>query len=250
MNPRQLATILAALRIYQYEIDFNGIDSISGMYQFQDGHDPLTTDEINTLCESLNCGDDFTLNSPTPLLIHLKEELTEIRKCSDNPGRIDWLARHAIQRIDKALPGPFQDSAMDLLCKLTEWAAFMGGFDAPVWQQAKDLLQHHDSIADTPPACSGGLRPSQDTSSLLAAIAAASPEPVTPQPGEDEPDGPRLDAIRALANDQHACEEIVIDSDAVVSESNDNGAYVAAWVWTDFSDTEFDKETEADDEAV
>lgn len=36
-----------------------------------------------------------------------------------------------------------------------------------------------------------------------------------------------------------------IDSDAEISEGDDNGAYVQAWVWLPFDNTEFDKE-EAD----
>jgi hypothetical protein len=57
ITDRQTATVLAALRIYQFEIDFKGIDSIAGMNQFQDGHDPLTSDEVNQLCEAINFGD-------------------------------------------------------------------------------------------------------------------------------------------------------------------------------------------------
>ena len=36
--------------------------------------------------------------------------------------------------------------------------------------------------------------------------------------------------------------DIEIDDDAVVSDGDDNGAYVQAWVWIPFSGTDLDKE--------
>ena len=49
--------------------------------------------------------------------------------------------------------------------------------------------------------------------------------------------------IIELARQQRQAEGLVeIDDNAQVSEGNDNGCYVAAWVWVDFSDTKFDKE--------
>ena len=39
--------------------------------------------------------------------------------------------------------------------------------------------------------------------------------------------------------------ELEIDDDARVSEGNDNGCYVGAWVWFDFAETKFDKAKEA-----
>lgn len=49
--------------------------------------------------------------------------------------------------------------------------------------------------------------------------------------------------IRQLADSTHGRDgEIEFDDDAKVSESEDNGAYVQAWVWVSFSGTEFDKE--------
>ncbi len=37
------------------------------------------------------------------------------------------------------------------------------------------------------------------------------------------------------------------DSNAMVSEGEDNGAYVRAWVWFSFEGTSLDKNTEADE---
>ena len=46
-----------------------------------------------------------------------------------------------------------------------------------------------------------------------------------------------------LARQQHQQEGLVeIDANAQVSEGNDNGCYVQAWVWVDFANTRFDKE--------
>lgn len=53
----------------------------------------------------------------------------------------------------------------------------------------------------------------------------------------------REEVIRKMAKAQHEKEgELEIDAEAVVSEGFDNGAYVAAWVWVDFSGTAEDKE--------
>ena len=35
---------------------------------------------------------------------------------------------------------------------------------------------------------------------------------------------------------------VEVDNDAMLSESDDNGCYVSAWVWCPFEDTAFDKE--------
>jgi len=53
----------------------------------------------------------------------------------------------------------------------------------------------------------------------------------------------RNSSIIALARDEYHREgECEIDDNAVVSEGDDNGAYVSAWVWVSFIDTEFDKD--------
>lgn len=51
-------------------------------------------------------------------------------------------------------------------------------------------------------------------------------------------------AIVALAKEEHEREgEIEIDDNARVSEGDDNGAYVQAWIWVSFEGTVLDKET-------
>jgi hypothetical protein len=50
-------------------------------------------------------------------------------------------------------------------------------------------------------------------------------------------------AIIELARQQRQEEGLVeIDHNAQVSEGNDNGCYVQAWVWVDFAGTRFNKE--------
>lgn len=54
----------------------------------------------------------------------------------------------------------------------------------------------------------------------------------------------RNEKIRSLAR-AHAREGVVeIDEGALVSEGDDNGAYVAAWVWADFASTDLDKDNQ------
>ena len=49
--------------------------------------------------------------------------------------------------------------------------------------------------------------------------------------------------IIELAREQREQEGAVeIDDNATLSEGNDNGCYVQAWVWVDFDGTKFDKE--------
>lgn len=48
----------------------------------------------------------------------------------------------------------------------------------------------------------------------------------------------RAERMREMAKDGH----LEIDDNAEISMGEDNGAYVQAWVWVDFSGTEFDKD--------
>lgn len=60
----------------------------------------------------------------------------------------------------------------------------------------------------------------------------------------------REDKILKLARKQWRNELIDIVDGEDVSEGDDNGAYVRAWLWVDFAGTEFDKDEEGatDDE--
>jgi len=59
LDERQLATVLAALRYWQQDLladrDHDGEGPISDFFA---EHEPLSADEIDTLCEYLNSGDD------------------------------------------------------------------------------------------------------------------------------------------------------------------------------------------------
>lgn len=66
LTPRQLTSVLCALRIYQEEITNFGWDAVANRDHFQDGTEPLTLEEIDDLCESLTFGD--CLNSDTALI--------------------------------------------------------------------------------------------------------------------------------------------------------------------------------------
>lgn len=61
----------------------------------------------------------------------------------------------------------------------------------------------------------------------------------------------RASAIRKLAYDtKHSDGELEIDDNAIVSEGDENGAYVAAWVWVSFDGTRLSKLCELCDEPL
>ncbi len=61
--------------------------------------------------------------------------------------------------------------------------------------------------------------------------------------GDSEDQDENAEAIRELAREKLPSDEDTIDEDAAISHGNDNGCYVAAWLWVDFSGTPFDKKT-------
>lgn len=62
---------------------------------------------------------------------------------------------------------------------------------------------------------------------------------------------PKRDAlIRDLAASMFQKDELGIDADAVVSEGDDNGAYVHVWVWVPFSGTKLSKICDDCDQAI
>ena len=65
--------------------------------------------------------------------------------------------------------------------------------------------------------------------------------------GAEEPLTDRRKAIIDLAREQLPLREgtVEIDGDALVSEGDENGAYVQTWGWVDFDGTDLDKEAEA-----
>lgn len=68
-----------------------------------------------------------------------------------------------------------------------------------------------------------------------------------PNGGYDET--ARNQRIKQLAREQHQSDgECEIDDNALISEGDDNGTYVQAWVWVDFSGTDLDKEKDSAEE--
>ena len=56
LNPRELATVLAALRHWQRELERHGLDWAQGFPHFAD-EPPLSMEEIDSLCDRLNDSD-------------------------------------------------------------------------------------------------------------------------------------------------------------------------------------------------
>lgn len=68
------------------------------------------------------------------------------------------------------------------------------------------------------------------------------------KPKETKAEKIRNDQIRAMAKDQFEEEgDLELDEGAVVSEGDDNGAYVQMWKWVDFSGTVLCKDKECSD---
>lgn len=58
----------------------------------------------------------------------------------------------------------------------------------------------------------------------------------------------RLARIREMAREHEREGDLELDDEAVVSEGDDNGAYVQMWKWIDFSGTELCKDPESCDQ--
>ena len=70
-------------------------------------------------------------------------------------------------------------------------------------------------------------------------------ETIQQEPDKSPNDLAREERIRQLAIERYGMgdTDIDIDADAIISDGDDNGAYVAAWVWVDFGGIEeLDKE--------
>ena len=54
LSNRELATVLAALRLWQADVSDNDAGIPADFVEFFDDHAPLTADEIDALCDRLN----------------------------------------------------------------------------------------------------------------------------------------------------------------------------------------------------
>lgn len=187
LTSRQLATVLAALRLYQFQIDFHGIDSISGMDQFQDGHAPLDTQEVNDLCEELNF-------SPV---------------CHPPTAESEPCTRKML------VPVPLWVEVLDALAERTDRARY----NEP---ESYDDEEHERNC-----------RECAEAAESILAEARSIPVP----DGSPEAEARRQKIIE-LAQEQ--CGDASIDDDAIISEGHGNGCAVSAWIWCDFTGTEFD----------
>jgi hypothetical protein len=86
----------------------------------------------------------------------------------------------------------------------------------------------------------------KDASLLLASGAAISDKLREDLENIGEPRDPRELQIIELVETRDG--ETECDPDAVVSEGDDNGAYVMTWSWVDFSGTPLDKDIEPEEE--
>lgn len=73
---------------------------------------------------------------------------------------------------------------------------------------------------------------------------------MNPTPNKDEEIVQRATRIVEMAQEEHNRDgeiEISLEHDPVnmLSEGDDNGCYVRAWVWVSFEGTEFDKSEQA-----
>jgi hypothetical protein len=55
LSPRELATVLAALRYWQRQLADGEDGSSISLYHFTESVTPLSTTEIDEFCERLNC---------------------------------------------------------------------------------------------------------------------------------------------------------------------------------------------------
>lgn len=80
---------------------------------------------------------------------------------------------------------------------------------------------------------------------LLREAFPETPQPDLPYGRRTAQDTERDNLIVQIARDNHERDGVLeIDSPTVISEGDDNGAYVQAWVWVGFDGTELDKEGE------
>lgn len=112
-----------------------------------------------------------------------------------------------------------------MLERLIEWDAFMGGHEDTRWMMARDLYARTGNQLHTVARPDDPMRDHQERIDFAAAQ-------------ERQAD------IVALVFNQYDSDDVETDDDVKVSEGDDNGAFVQAWVWVDFSGTPLDKKSE------
>jgi hypothetical protein len=97
--------------------------------------------------------------------------------------------------------------------------------------------QLHDGLSDM---IEGGRLKEADIPEDYAWLVRALEALANPKPEDDRTQAIRKHAQATLAREG----ELEIDENALLSEGDDNGAYVQAWVWLPFAETPWDKETQ------
>jgi hypothetical protein len=234
MNPRQIATVLAALRYWQRE----GLMSCGHEHDIASDNDtikPLTASEIDDLCEDLNC--PSTVHPvQDPELCRLHDNLSDLLETPTSPhpsirdAAVD-LCAHLANRITPACHAPTaeDESSLQKILTICNSLTIMRGY--------VDEDDTDDAIAEAHEA-------------IEKIRTLATPQPSARKkclnsdtPANTNTPTPPLEhlAILDLARDQHGSEQIKIDDGALLSKGDDNGCFVSAWVWTDFTGTALDK---------
>ena len=287
MTARLTATLLAALRNWQISIEGGMLDHIQNDpdNQFRDHFadvDPLTLEEIDTLCEDINFGEIPVLRDTGLRFLHdtlsnlIEDPHRDLYAATILPLTADYLAAIA-PRLQPVTPQPEESESQ---ATPGEWTAYPPGqaTDPSDHWEIEDEFGHTATVYGEGPEAAANARlmaaaprlrdalhdtlsnliedPHRDlyaatilplTADYLAAIAPRL-QPVTPQPEESvepeltEEENDREQEILDLARGKLPSGEDCVDEDAVISEGDDNGCYVAAWLWVDFSGTPFDKE--------
>lgn len=242
------ATILAALRNWQISIEGGMLDHIENDpdNQFRDHFadvTPLTADEIDTLCESINFGEVPAIQDAGIRFLHdtlsnlIEDPHRDLYAETILPLTADYLAAIAPHLSACRTPAAESEATSPLLAALksAELSTTQIRLAANIGKKTlRNKLSWYESQLEQ---LGREIRQAIDSS-----------QPVTPQPeeSEDEDEDPDAQAIRDLATDQHCSDIIQIYPDAKLSHGDDNGCYVEAWVWCDFSGTPYDKEAESE----
>lgn len=116
VNSRELGTVLAALRFYQRWGGGNGRDGLVHPYRDiatnGDTLEALTVDEIDGLCERINCGPgDSKAEAAARQLL----EAYALGEAAGDGGSVDWEnVDHAFVLAKDALPGVYEAMVQEL----------------------------------------------------------------------------------------------------------------------------------------
>jgi hypothetical protein len=254
LEASELATTLAALRLFQRTYEgkegreiaeawpehFNLVDPPEDDPDWVVEPPPLGTDDINTLCERLNCPPAPA--PPAQVVIEISGGAANVTTCPDNVKVqiVDW---DMFESGDHTITG---ENAVT-----EEYRAWLQA-NRPEWY-ASQLNREAEIMAEKLPPASTGIYckagelclscgmahpPGEHIISPAVLKARAGLIPHDPQDDEPETETPDPEqakieaAYRAAANKYHASDgELEIDADAKVSIGDDPGAYVQAWVW-------------------